>query len=199
MSELSEKQKMINGGRFNALDPVLVHDRAAVKKLCSVFNHLANSSMETKENREDILRQILPNSPNPFIEPTFFVDFGYNIITGTNFYCNHGCVMLDAAPITIGDDVMFAPGVMISTVTHPLDHEDRLIIHSKALATEISAPVRIGDRCWLGMGAKIMPGVTIGDRVVVGAGAVVTRDVESDCVVAGVPARVIRRLESPVN
>ncbi len=59
---------------------------------------------------------------------------------------------------------------------------------------EFASPITIGDFVWIGGGAIICPGVTIGDRVTVAAGAVVVKDVESDVVVAGVPARVVKRL-----
>lgn len=51
--------------------------------------------------------------------------------------------------------------------------------------------IKIGNNCFIGAQSKIMPGVTIGDNVIVGAGAIVTKDVPSNSVVAGVPARVI--------
>lgn len=62
---------------------------------------------------------------------------------------------------------------------------------------QVSAPpIRIGDFCWLGMGAKILPGVQLGPFTIVGAGAVVTKSFETGyCVLAGNPARVIRQLD----
>ncbi|WP_419485309.1 DapH/DapD/GlmU-related protein [Alistipes ihumii] len=60
---------------------------------------------------------------------------------------------------------------------------------------ESCRPVAIGDDCWIGGGAILCPGVRIGPRSVVGAGSVVVRDVEPDVVVAGNPARVVRRLK----
>jgi acetyltransferase-like isoleucine patch superfamily enzyme len=59
-----------------------------------------------------------------------------------------------------------------------------------------TAPVRIGDRVWIGTRAVVLKGVTVGDGAVVAAGAVVTRDVPARCVVAGVPARVVGRVDS---
>lgn len=55
--------------------------------------------------------------------------------------------------------------------------------------------ITVGDNCFIGNSAKIMPGVTIGDNVIVGTGAIVTKDVPSNCIVAGVPAKVICTLD----
>lgn len=52
-----------------------------------------------------------------------------------------------------------------------------------------------GNNCFVGSGAKIMPGVKIGDNVIVGAGAIVTKDVQSNSIVAGVPAKVVCTIE----
>ena len=59
---------------------------------------------------------------------------------------------------------------------------------------ETARPIVIGDDVWIGGGGIVLAGVTIGDRSVIGAGAVVTRDVPSDVVVVGNPARIVRRL-----
>jgi acetyltransferase-like isoleucine patch superfamily enzyme len=61
-----------------------------------------------------------------------------------------------------------------------------------------SSPVKIGDNVWLGARATVLKGVTIGDGAVVAAGALVTRDVPSRTVVAGVPARVIKHLDAEI-
>ena len=65
---------------------------------------------------------------------------------------------------------------------------------ARATGIEQGLPVTVGDNCWIGGGAILCPGVTVGDRTVIGAGSVVTRDLPADCVAAGNPARVIRRL-----
>ncbi len=80
-----------------------------------------------------------------------------------------------------------APGVHIYTATHPWDAELRR--HQ-----EFGKPVTIGNDVWIGGKAVICPGVTIGDRSVIGAGSVVTKDVPAGMVVAGNPAKVIRKL-----
>lgn len=77
----------------------------------------------------------------------------------------------------------------IYTATHPIEGAQR------RLGLEYGRPVTIGDDVWIGGHAVINPGVTIGSNVVVASGAVVTRDVPDHCVVAGNPAKIIRRLD----
>ena len=99
--------------------------------------------------------------------------------------------------ISIGKNVLVASGVYISDHSHgaygsqePSDPNTAPV--SRPL---VSAPVVIGDNVWLGEKVAVLPGVRIGHGVVVGAGAVVTRDVPDHCIVAGVPARVIKRYD----
>ena len=71
---------------------------------------------------------------------------------------------------------------------HPIDYKLR------ATGIEHGEPISIGDDCWIGGGAVICPGVTIGNRCVIGAGSVVSKDIPDDCMAAGVPARIIKKL-----
>ena len=93
--------------------------------------------------------------------------------------------------MSIGSRVLFGPSVQIYAATHPLDGHVRNGINGP----EFAKPITIGDDVWVGGAAVICPGVTIGNNSVVGAGSVVTKDVEPYTVVAGNPAKVIRRLE----
>ena len=61
---------------------------------------------------------------------------------------------------------------------------------------EYAYPVTIGEDCWIGGGATLCPGVTIGDRCIIGAGSVVTKDIPSDSIAVGNPAKVIRKNEA---
>ena len=65
------------------------------------------------------------NDPHLVIEPPFFRDCGYNVRIGARFYANHALIILDVMPVTIGDDVLIAPNVVISAAQHPLDPEAR--------------------------------------------------------------------------
>lgn len=89
--------------------------------------------------------------------------------------------------VTIGDRVLIASHVVITSRAHPIALPRFGVIED--------APVRINDDVWIGAGAIILPGVSVGKGAVVAAGAVVTRDVPPMTVVAGVPARVLKELE----
>jgi maltose O-acetyltransferase len=81
---------------------------------------------------------------------------------------------------------MIGPGTLITTINHPIDPEKRM--NHLAIAKAIS----IGNNVWIGGNVTILPGVSIGNNSIIGAGAVVTKDVQENCIAAGVPARVIR-------
>lgn len=88
--------------------------------------------------------------------------------------------------IEIGKNLRLAPGVKIISASHNLNNYD---IHDKA------DPIKIGDNCWLAANAVILPGVELGDHTVVAAGAVVNQSfTEGNCVLGGVPAKIIKEL-----
>jgi maltose O-acetyltransferase len=107
---------------------------------------------------------------------------------GARVFVNFGCIFLDAARITLGDDVQLGPAVQLLTSDHPRDAAER------AGGLESAHPIAIGGRAWLGGGVIVLPGVEIGHDSVIGAGSVVTRSVEPGVTAAGNPCRVIRRL-----
>jgi maltose O-acetyltransferase len=117
------------------------------------------------------------------IEGGVHVDLGSQIRFGDRVYVNAHCVFLDAAKITIDDDVLIGPAVHIYTVEHPLDAQERKQGFMSA------KPVRIKRGAWIGGGAIILPGVIVGEEAVVAAGSVVTKDVPDGETVRGNPAR----------
>lgn len=92
-------------------------------------------------------------------------------------------------PVTIGNDVMMGPEVVIYTNAHC---HDRIDIPMREQGFSEAQPVQIGDDVWIGRRVMIMPGVKIGNGVVIGAGAVVTKDVPDYAIVGGVPAKVLK-------
>lgn len=115
------------------------------------------------------------------------------LVVGDDVWIGAGDVISPVAPasITIGSHIDFGPGVMIITGSHEIDLEGEHI-GGKGKA----ASVVIGDGCWLGARALILPGVTLADKTLVAAGAVVTKSVNVPCsLVAGVPARIKKKLD----
>ena len=122
-----------------------------------------------------------------YIETPFHSNFGgRNVHFGKNVYANFNLTLVDDTHIFVGDNTMFGPNVTVATAGHPIQPELR------RRGMQYNAPVHIGENCWIGAGALILPGVTIGDNVVIGAGSVVTRDIPSNVVAVGNPCRVLR-------
>lgn len=93
-------------------------------------------------------------------------------------------------PVTIGSHVNLAQGITITALNHNFDDSEKRI-DQQGISTK---EVVLEDDIWVGANAVILPGVTIGKHAVVAAGAIVTKDVPPHSLVAGVPAKVIRRI-----
>lgn len=116
----------------------------------------------------------------------FYTDFGKNISFGKNVFINSGCHFQDQGGIFIGDGSLIGHNVVIATINHDLRPSLNRKNHYK--------PVKIGKNVWIGSNSTVLPGITVGDWAVIGAGSVVTKDIDAYTIVAGNPARVIRRL-----
>lgn len=120
--------------------------------------------------------------------PPFTINFGKFTRVGKHVFINHGCSFLDLGGITIEDHVLIGPQVKLVTENHPLNPEDRRGMLAK--------PILIKENAWIGAGATLLPGVTIGKNSVVAAGAIVTKDVPPDTVVGGIPAKILKSIDS---
>lgn len=177
---------MLAGELYLASDPQLVAERHHCRVLLKQFN---DSPDGDNELRQKILGELIgAHGANLWIEPPFFCDYGSNIAVGKDVYFNFNCVVLDVAPVKIGDHTMFGPSAQIYTATHPLDWAER------TQGAEFAKPITIGSHVWIGGGAILCPGITIGNRTVIGAGSVVTKDIPADVFAAGNPCAVIRKL-----
>jgi acetyltransferase-like isoleucine patch superfamily enzyme len=148
-----------------------------------------SAALNVATNVDDIRQRLSEITGQPIDASTtifapFHTNFGRFIQVGKNVFINHGCSFLDMGGITIEDDVLIGPKVSLITENHPLDPANR-----KAL---ICNPIVIKKNAWIGAGAIILPGVTIGENAVVAAGAVVAKDVETNSIVGGIPAKFIK-------
>ena len=116
----------------------------------------------------------------------FHAGFGSNVHIGDDFFGNVNLTFVDDVEIRIGNGVMIAPGVTLTTTGHPV-HPDLRVDFQR-----FSEPIVIEDKVWIGSNVVVLPGVRIGYGAVVGAGSVVTRDVPAMTVAVGVPCRVVR-------
>ena len=181
----SERQKMLDGELYNALDAELVAARARARDLCWALNATLEAQ---EEERRRILRELIGRGGDSvWIQPPFYCDYGTNIELGERVYFNFNCVVLDVCTMSIGDFTLFGPAVQILTPLHPLNAQLRR-------KEEYGKPITIGSDVWVGGGALILPGVRIGSRAVIGAGSVVTRDIPDGMFAAGNPCRVIREI-----
>jgi acetyltransferase-like isoleucine patch superfamily enzyme len=144
-------------------------------------------------SERDAIRQAWSELTGTAVDATFslippvYSEHGLSIRVGRNVFINQGCTLNDIGGIDIGDDVMIGPGVSLISSGHPVDPNQRR-------RQIVAAPIAIQRNVWLGAGAMVLQGVTVGEDSVVAAGAVVTRDVPSGTLVAGVPARVLRSI-----
>lgn len=191
---MTEREKMIAGKLYNPTDKELVALRRKVRQACVEYNR---SNEDEEEKRYNLLHSILKSHKKDFyFEPDIRFDYGCNTSIGENFYANYNSVILDVAPVTIGDNVMFGPNVTIATPVHPLLAEERAIqqYSDGVYDLEYAKPITICDGVWLASGVIVNGGVTIGKNAVIASGSVVTKDIPENVVAAGVPCKVIRPL-----
>ncbi|MGP2439558.1 sugar O-acetyltransferase [Streptomyces sp. JW3] len=166
--------------------PGLTEERLRGKELADAYNR---SAPRDQEGRGALLAELFGAvGTDVFVEPPLRVAYGRHVRFGDGVYANFGLTLVDDVEVVVGDRVMFAPHVTVTTTGHPV-HPDL-----RRDGTQFSAPVRIEDDVWIGAGALIMPGITVGRGSVVGAGSVVTAHVPPMTVVAGTPARVLREI-----
>ncbi len=192
---MNELEKCMAGMNYDCHDAVFLEYKRRTRELLAVYNGL---SYEQKEEKADILRKLFGGmGSNVSVGTPFICDYGCNIYIGDNVSVNMNCTFVDCNKIQIGNYVLIASNVQIYTATHPVELSERLTPDWNPESGEYfcrtyALPVKIGDGCWIGGGAIILPGVTIGDGTVIGAGSVVTRDIPANCLAVGNPCRVLR-------
>lgn len=180
-------QRELNGELIRTDDPEYEKIIGTIWKTMKLASKLNTSLLDVEENRK-ILVQIFGKEydESTVILPPFYVDYGKNITLGKNVWIQQGCTFMDRGGITIGDNVFIAPKVNLVTLNHSLDPALR--------SATVAKPIVIEDGVWIGIGATILQGVTIGKNSVVGGNSVVTRDVPPNTVVAGNPAKIVKKI-----
>ena len=178
-------ERLHSGELYGPGDEDILRVQLACQELLYDFNQTRPSQ---GAERARLLRAMLAEvGDGCYIEPPFHANFGgHHVHFGDRIYANSGFTCVDDTHIYVGSGTMFGPNVTLATAAHPLEADLR------ARGYQYNLPIRIGENCWFGAGATVLPGVTIGDNVVVGAGSVVTKDLPSDVVAVGVPCRVVR-------
>ena len=160
--------------------------RQLAKELCFDYNHTRPTELERKA---ELLDKLLgSHGEGLWMEAPINFAYGSNTHVGHHVYANFNLTVVDDGECRIGNYVMFAPNVVISTTGHPVHPSFR------DKGAQFSLPVTIGDHVWIGSNVTIMPGVTIGENSVIGAGSVVTKDIPANVVAAGVPCKVMREI-----
>lgn len=152
-----------------------------------VLNGLMASTLIPAQLRWRLLRAYGLAAEPSYISSKVWFGSG-KVSIGRDTFINTGCMLNTAAPITIGSRCDIAMNVVFATSTHKIGPTAR------RAGTLSSAPIVVGDGCWIGAAAVILPGVSIGPGTVIAAGSVVTRDCAADSLYAGVPARKVRDL-----
>ena len=166
---MTEKEKMLAGEVYSAIDPELIEELMATKEVLYEYNSLRPSETQRKK---EILKRLLGHVADDdfLINQPFRCDYGKQINIGKRFFANFNFTVLDEARVTIGDDCFIGPNVSIYTACHSTDPVER---NSRL---EWAKPVSIGD------------------NVTIGAGSVVVNDIPSNTVAVGNPCKVIKNL-----
>ena len=169
-----------------AYEQVIEEQRQIAKEICFDYNNTRPMDVERKG---ELLKSLLGTcGKSLWMEAPIHFAYGCNTHVGDHVYANFNLTVVDDGECRIGNYVMFAPNVVISTTGHPIHPSFR------DKGAQFSLPVVIKDHVWIGSNVTIMPGVTIGENSVIGAGSVVTRDIPDNVVACGVPCRVMREI-----
>ncbi|MYN53907.1 sugar O-acetyltransferase [Lactobacillus crispatus] len=144
------------------------------------LNTQRHCSCEVRQLVSEIIGQKIAASTE--IRLPFYSDYGHNIKLGERVFINANVMMVDLGGITIENDVLIGPGAYLISINHKLDPQHRKELELKSVV--------IKQNAWIGAKATILPGVTVGKN------AVVTKDVPANTVVAGNPAKIIKKLQN---
>lgn len=192
----SNYQRFLAGAYCNRLDEEVLAMIAATKEYLATLNAPQTSEADRRRILHEMLGSIGPHSN---VEQHFTCQCGKHIFIGEKSVINMHCTLMDENHIHIGNQVLIAPHVQFYTAIHAVHADERFTEGWDEASGELffktrALPITVEDNVWIGGGAILPAGVTIGANSVIGAGSVVTESIPANCVAAGNPCRVIRRL-----
>lgn len=184
---MTEREKIHAKTLYLPEDPEIMEEQLGYLDKLYEFNQTRPTELD---KRDAMLKEMFAEiGEGCYIEPPFYANWGgHHVHFGDHVYANFHLTLVDDTHIYVGSNTMFAPNVIVATAGHPIEPSLR------AKAFQYNMPVHIGENCWIGAGALIMPGVTIGNNTVIGAGSVVTKDIPANVVAVGNPCRVMREI-----
>lgn len=192
---VSDWERMVSGKLYNSSSKDIEKQHNKGMYRCEQFNKI---SIRRTKAKQRALEKLIPSAKGNGLAvfAPFYCEYGVNIHAGKGCFVNYNCTFLDVAPITLEDGVWIGANVILATPNHPFLAEERLPADypDGNHDLEYASPITIKNGCWICSGAVICGGVTIGENSIVAAGAVVNRDVPPNSLVAGVPARVLRKI-----
>lgn len=183
LESLNSKESI--GNNREEIDVMRYYSREAQKITMKI-----NTEFLEPEELHQLMSELIgkPIDESFVLFPPFHTDFGKNISLGKDVFINAGCKFQDQGGIFIDDGALIGHNVVLATLNHNIDPKKR---HEAQ-----PAPIHIGKGVWIGANATVTPGVSIGDNAVIAAGAVVTKDVPNNTIVGGVPAKIIKEIQT---
>lgn len=147
-----------------------------------------NTGYRTPKEVHEFMGRILdkPLDETTTVLPPLYIDYGKPVTIGKRCFIQQCCTFFGRGGIEIGDDVFIGPKCNLITINHDVNPDNRSATYGK--------PIKIEDKVWFGINATVLPGVTLGYGCIVGANSVVTKDVPPMTIVAGNPARIIKKI-----
>lgn len=169
---------------------VLIED---IFRTMEIAQELASVNVRNQKRVHELMAEILGKylPESTIVLPPFYIDYGKPVAIGERCFIQQCCTFFGRGGIDIGNDVFIGPKVNLITINHDVDPDNRSATYGRRIVIE--------DKVWIGINSTILPGVKIGYGAIVGAGSVVTKDVEPMTIVAGNPARVIKKIETNGN
>lgn len=179
----------LNGEMVSPSDPgydALIND---IFSTMETAQKLAGVSIRDQKRVHELMGDILgkPLPESTTLLPPLYIDYGKPVTIGEDCFIQQCCTFFGRGRITIGNGVFIGPKVNLITINHDVNPDNRSATYGR--------PIVIEDKVWIGINSTILPGVRIGHGAIIGAQSVVTHDVPPMTIVAGNPARIIKKIE----